>query len=246
MIKSRVTTRVATAIDASAEIVGFADGSPVRLRRNGCSVKPMGLDMSVKNGDHVPWESRHEQRAFWHAEMHPGVVRYGAQPHTLYLTIGGRRVSYTPDMLIEAADGSFAVIEVKDTFEEAKDPDYTAKLQQAALIYASLGWVLKVVTKEQLEAEPMFSDLELLHRYRKATVIPDTLLMVQDALAPAPIRLGALRQVLPSGPLGMAQLSALLVHRVIGFRLEQGLCDDIEVDLADRGVWGLPFIGSGI
>ncbi|RYG79877.1 MAG: hypothetical protein EON59_15635, partial [Alphaproteobacteria bacterium] len=131
--------RIVTTIDASAEIVSFSDGSPVRLRQNGRLAKPMGLEFSPKNGDHVPWESRNEQHALWHAEMNSGVVSYQAQPHTMRLTVAGRRMSYTPDLLLKGAAGSTDIVEVKDVFEEKKDPDYTAKLTRAAAVYRALG-----------------------------------------------------------------------------------------------------------
>lgn len=233
--------RIATCIDASAEIVAFSDGSPVRLRQNGRLAKPMGLEFSVKTGDHVPWESRNEQRALWHAEMNSGVVSYRAQPHTLRLVMNGRRASYTPDLLLEGADGAIDIVEVKDTFEEKKDPDYTEKLHRAGMVYRAQGWSFTIVTKAQLEAEPAFSDLELLHRYRKTALQVDHVHAVQMVLAEGPTNLKTLRRVLPPDPMGMAQLSAVIVHRIIGVDLTNGLADDAVIALPGARVWPKPF-----
>lgn len=232
-----VPDHVVTTIDASAEIVAYSDGSPVRLRQNGRLAKPMGLEFSVKNGDHVPWESRNEQHALWHAEMNSGVVSYRAQPHTLRLMMNGRRASYTPDLLLEGVDGAIDIVEVKDTFEEKKDPEYTDKLNRAAIIYRALGWSFTIVTKAELEAEPAFSDVELLHRYRKTALQVDHVHAVQMVLAEGPTNLKTLRRMLPPDPMGMAQLSAMIVHRVVGVDLANGLDDDAVVALPDAWVW---------
>lgn len=233
--------RLVTAIDASAEIVSFSDGRPVRLQQNGRLAKPMGLEFSVKNGDHVPWESRNEQHALWHAEMNSGVVAYRAQPHTLRLVMNGRRASYTPDLLLEDVVGVIDIIEVKDAFEEKKDPEYTDKLNRAAAIYRALGWSFSIVTKAQLEAEPAFSDVELLHRYRKTALGIEDIDAVETALAGGPTTLTALRRVLPPEPMGTAQLSAMIVHRIIGVDLTNGLADDAVVALPDAWAWPKPF-----
>jgi len=230
-----------TAIDASAEIVAFSDGSPVRLRQNGRLAKPMGLEFSVKTGDHVPWESRNEQHALWHAEMNSGVVSYRAQPHTLRLVMEGRRASYTPDLLLEGVDGAIDIVEVKDTFEEKKDPEYTDKLNRADIIYHSLGWSFTIVTKAELEAEPAFSEVELLHRYRKAALQIDHMHAAQAVLATGPTTLKALRRILPPDPVGLAQLSAMIVHRIVGVDLTNGLADDAVVALPDAWAWPKPF-----
>lgn len=236
-----VPDHVVTAIDASAEIVAFSDGSPVRLRQNGRLTKPMGLEFSVKNGDHVPWESRNEQHALWHAEMNSGVVSYRAQPHTLRMALNGRRASYTPDLLLAGVDGTIDIIEVKDIFEEKKDPDYTDKLNRAGIIYGALGWSFTIVTKAQLEAEPAFSDVEVLHRYRKTALQVDHVHAAQMVLAEGPTTLKTLRRVLPPDPMGMSQLSAMTVHRIIGVDLTNGLADDAVVALPDAWAWPKPF-----
>lgn len=233
--------RMAASIDASAEMVSFSDGRPVRLRQNGRLAKPMGLEFSVKTGDHVPWESRNEQHALWHAEMNSGVISYHAQPHTLRLVLDGRRASYTPDLLLEGVDGAIDIVEVKDTFEEKKDPDYTDKLSRAAVIYRALGWSFSIVTKAQLEAEPAFSDVELLYRYRKAAFQVEDVHAAQEVLAAGPTTLKALRGVLPPDPVGMAQLSAMIVHRIVGVDLTKGLADDAVVALPDAWAWPKPF-----
>lgn len=233
--------RVVTTIDATAEIVSFSDGRPVRLRQNGRLAKPMGLEFSPKNGDHVPWESRNEQHALWHAEMNSGVVSYRAQPHTLRLVLDGRRVSYTPDLLLEGVDGAIDIVEVKDAFEEKKDPEYTDKLNRAAVIYRALEWSFSIVTKAQLEAEPAFSDVELLHRYRKAALRVEHIHAVQKALADGPTTLTVLRRALPKDPIGTAQLSAMIVHRIVGVDLSNGLADNAVVALPDAWAWPKPF-----
>lgn len=236
-----VSEHIQVAIDASAEIVAFADGSPKRLRQNGRLAKPMGLEFSVKNGDHVPWESRNEQHALWHAELNSGVISYHAQPHTLHLTVDGRRSSYTPDLLLRGADGSIDIVEVKDTFEEKKEPNYTAKLAGAAAVYRALGWSYMIVTKTQLEAEPGFADIELLHRYRKTATQVEAVQAVQDLLSGGPVAVNAVRAILPPDPIGMAQLSAMIVHRVIGVDLTYGLAGDAVVALPDAWSWPKPF-----
>lgn len=230
-----------TVIAASAEITRFADGRPVRLGQNGRLAKPMGLEFSVKNGDHAPWESRNEQHALWHAEMNSGVVSYRAQPHTLRLVMNGRRASYTPDLLLEGTDGAIDIVEVKDAFEEKKDPDYTEKLHRAGIVYRAQGWSFMIVTKAQLEAEPAFSDLELLYRYRKTALQVDHVHAVQMVLAEGPTNLKTLRRVLPPDPMGMAQLSAMIVHRIVGVDLANGLDDDAVVALPDAWCWPKPF-----
>ncbi len=231
------------ALTPSAELVRRADGGPVRLRQNGRRKKAGGIYYSPKNGDHRPWESHAELKACWWAEVSPDVIAYQTQPHRLNLTVKGRRVSYTPDLQLNLAGGGVQVLEVKTAFDEAKDPDYSAKLAQAAAVYCALGCYFAVVDAAQLEQEPAFSTVRLLQRYRSTAVPLGARIAVQNLLDQGPATLKRVLETVSPGPLGIATVAGLLVKRVISLDVRRGLADDAPVHLVGPHSSGAPLFG---
>lgn len=216
----------------------------MRLRRNGNRAKPMHLYYSVKNGDHLPCEARTEVKACWWAEVSPDVVGYQTQPHTLRMVVSGKSGSYTPDLQLNLAGGGIQILEIKNRFDEAKDPAYSQKLRQAAMVYGALGYDFRVVETADLEQEPMFSAVATLQRYKTVAVDPQTADAVVELLAAGPKPLARVLERAPSGPRGLASIASMMVKRAVGVDLRHGLVADAAVALVKGNDVGAPLFAA--
>lgn len=215
----------------AAEVVVRSDGDPVRLTRNGGLKKPMGLYFSAKCGRHQPWEARTELKAFYWVEASTNVLAYWAQPHTLKFPMDGKLCRYTPDREDALVGGIVEIVEVKNDFDEKKDPQYTRKLDHARAIYESLGYRFRILTIANIEAEPAFTAVQTIQRYRGVAISPASLECVQDALCTGAVALGQLIEELGGGPLAQATFCAMVVHRVVAIDLSMGLNSDALVSI---------------
>jgi hypothetical protein len=218
----------------AAELIARPGGEPVRLLRNGGLKKPMGLYFSGKSGRHLPWESRNELHGFWWAEARSDVLQSWAQPHTLKMTIEGRSCSYTPDRLDELA-GGVEVVEVKDVFDEQKDPFYALKLEHARLIYEAIGYRFRLVTRAEIEADPGFSTVALIQRYRSVAVDLQDIDAARAALAQAPATWGNVLEALGGGPGALPRACAMIVRRILAVDPTEALTRDTLVWLPENG-----------
>lgn len=195
---------------------GRDDGSPVRLRRNGCQPKAVGLYFSVKSGQHLPFESGLELHDLWHAEVCTDVVRSWAQPFTLRYVLEGRLHQYTPDRQDLLADGTARVIEVKDDATEDVADIVGPLLRIRGMHYS-------VHRRAAIVAEPRFAAVDVIQRNRRAAVLSDHVAAVERRLAVGPSSFAELLEALPCGPAGFAIACALVVRRIIRIDLEAGL-----------------------
>lgn len=101
-----------------ARLPGMARG--IRLTRpSACT----GWFPSAKLGALVPCESALEVRACAAMERDPGIAVFRPQPETFrWRDAEGRRRRYTPDFLVEHADGARSYREVKPSRVLARDP----------------------------------------------------------------------------------------------------------------------------
>jgi hypothetical protein len=224
-------TGASNAHRVAAEIWVRPDKEPVRLQRNGRLKKPMGLYPSVKSGRLLPYEARSEALGFWHAEADPEVVQSWAQPHTLKMTVDGMACRYTPDREDELAGGGTRIVEMKSEFDERRDPFYTRKLAAARAIYEGLGWSFRIVTRPELEAQPVFDAVERIQRYRGAYVDPADWLRVQDVLKTEHCTFGGLVERLGGGVRAEATLCAMHVHGAVRVDFRNGLGAQSAVEL---------------
>ncbi|NNM72085.1 TnsA endonuclease N-terminal domain-containing protein [Enterovirga aerilata] len=90
-----------TWVEIAPGIERFAlpDGEPVRRIVTGRRNRKVGAHYSWKVRRHVVVESNPEDRAARLLDCHPDVVDIHAQPETLRITVGSKKVRYTPDLL---------------------------------------------------------------------------------------------------------------------------------------------------
>jgi hypothetical protein len=155
--------------NAVAEITS-ADHGPMRTIHRRGKRKPIGRYPSHKNGRALTWESVHERHLMWLSEADPEIVSYIEQPHRVRMEIPDtktRDLVYFPDLLREHADGRHEIIEVKKSWDEIRDdPMYEAKLELAAKIYQAKGYTFNILTADDIEIEPYFSNAQTIQRYR--------------------------------------------------------------------------------
>ena len=206
------------------------DGGPIRPVLNGRRSRPVWNYYSMKCGVGFPCESANELHALYHSEVSSAVVRYRVQPHTLRFVIGGRIVSYTPDLEEVLADGGVRTSEVKDKFKADEDPEYTQKLGHAAAFYAAKGQQFRILEREQIEARPLFASVDIIQSFRRTAVtIEDVNRLFTQFAGRDAITLAEARALFASGPVGFAKLSAMMVRRIISFDLTRGISADTPI-----------------
>lgn len=150
---------------------------------NGRRNRAVGRYASVKMGSTVPWESRLELHDLYRVEVDPNVVAFFVQPEPLHWQREGRARTYTPDHLDHMADRSIRIVEVKDKFDPAEDPDYTEKLAEAEEIYAAIGRGFVLRDGTAIRAEPNSTAVEEVQAFRRAVVTVQDLERVAQFLA---------------------------------------------------------------
>jgi hypothetical protein len=212
----------------AVEVLRRADGRNVRIG-NGRRNRPVGRYASVKNGESRVWESRPELFDIYHAEVDPDVVAYTTQPETLRWQSNGRRRQYTPDRQDVLVNGH-RYVEVKDVYDEDRDPEYAGKLAEACEIYRHMGCELSIRDRGAITAEPLFSAVEEIQSCRRAIVTPDHVLQAEHLLG----EYGRQFADFADGLGSRATCLAMLVRRVIRIDLTHGLVDDAQVSLTRR------------
>jgi hypothetical protein len=203
------------------------DGRAIR-GTNGRRTRAVGRYYSIKTGESHWWESRPELLDMYHAEVSDWVVSYLTQPETLVWRSDGQRRRYTPDRVDWLSDGSRCLTEVKDTYDESRDPDYSDKLKTATEIYAHLGLPLVMRDRATITAEPLFSAVEEVQAYRCAVVTTYQACSVQEILASGPTRLADLAKLLPP-PHPRQSILAMAVRRILRLDITHGLSDETPV-----------------
>lgn len=186
---------------------------PVGRRRG---LRPGGLYYSQKMGRLVGYESENEKCDFYRVEIAPEVMGYREQPHTIKAVIAGQERRYNPDREDQFADGRIQIVEVKDEFEAAKDPDYTAKLDYFAEVYERLGWSFRLTTRVQIKDTTTFKAVETIQRFRRASFTAKEVADVRIEFAQRDqCSLGELLRLFPSELVGLPKLCAMMVGRIL-------------------------------
>jgi hypothetical protein len=203
-----------------AILLDHPDGSPVRPITNGRRSRPVGRYYSLKNGRALPWESRNELHALYHAEVSPTVLSYRVQPHKLKLVIDGVERFYTPDREEKLVGGQERIIEVKDAFEAENDPAYAEKIEHARAVYRLSGKIYCIQERQEIETQPLFDSVELIQNFRRTAVTARDILLLHDRFAGREtLALAEVRDLFTSAPLGFAKLCAMTIRRIIALDL---------------------------
>lgn len=207
----------------AATIYQRDDGGPMRPvgRRRG--MRPGGLYYSQKMGRLVGYESANEKCDFYRAEVDTRVIRYREQPHTIEAIIFGEVRRYTPDREDHLTTDKIEIVEVKDEFEEAKDPAYTAKIEYFAEIYERMGWSFRLTTRDQIMAPTSFGTIENIQRFRRTSYTRADVNAVRAVFnGRAACRLGELAAIFPAG-VAMPKLCAMMVGRELALDIASKL-----------------------
>lgn len=119
-------------------------GSPVRLpgSRRGQRHYP-GLFWFSTSGETVIYESLLERDRLWLADFDRDVTAIASQPVHLSGRDGSTARQHVPDFLMEHADGSFTLVDVKAE-SRLGDPKVVAQFNWTGRMCAELGWQYEV------------------------------------------------------------------------------------------------------
>jgi len=213
------------------EVVRMPDGRHVRLT-NGRRNRAVGRYASIKMGATMPWESRLELCDLYRAEVDPQVISYSVQPETLHWRSRGKSYRYTPDRLDHLAGGGKRIVEVKDVYDEAADPEYGVKLSEASRIYGALGVAFEIHERASIRMEPSFSAVEEVQAYRRTVVTTADIAEMQRLLQKNSLSLADLLLAMsPNHP--RARLFALMTRRIVKIDIARGLHPMATVSLVE-------------
>lgn len=119
---------------------------------------------SAKVSQTIMCESALEFDACFHHEYNDSIERFESQPEGFYYDFEGKRLPYTPDMLVKFFDGTVKFHEYKP-YDKTFDPTFKAKFLAKKAAAQSLGADLILVTDRQIRVYPILNNLKILHRY---------------------------------------------------------------------------------
>lgn len=141
---------------------------------------------SAKLGRMVHWESLHERDAILHLEYHPLVVSYQEQPSVeIYYDPAGNSHRYFPDFGALLLHGQERFYEIKPE-RFLKKPEVREKLGAVARRFEEMGRHFRVLTEREIRREPLFSNLQAIHRSAKKISLRDTDMQVAASLVAGP------------------------------------------------------------
>jgi len=200
------------------------DGGPICPLDAGRQTKPVGFYYSVKCGRFMAYRSLDELHAFYNAEVDTEVVSYRLRPHTLEFDLYGRPCEYTPSREETLSDGGARIRDVKEALDPAHDSSHTAKLERARLLYRSHGIPFDVEDRDHIEALPSFKIIEHIQAYRRTSATAGDLQCVRETFGDRrSVPFIEVRDRFASAPHGFAKISAMIVRRLVGINLSDGL-----------------------
>lgn len=116
-------------------------------------------------GAFVGYESRLELAVLLFLDFDPGVVRISSQPFEVIADRDSRQGSHVPDYMVEHADGSFTVIDVKPV-AKLNHRDVADALHWAEGVIQTRGWAYSIAS----EPDPvLLSNVRFLAGYRRTS-----------------------------------------------------------------------------
>ena len=119
---------------------------------------------SAKVSETIMCESSLEFDACFHNEYNDFIEVFGSQPEGFYYDFEGKRLPYTPDVIVHFIDGTVKFHEYKP-YSKTFDPIFRAKFVAKKEAAQSLGADLILVTERQIRVNPILNNLKILHRY---------------------------------------------------------------------------------
>ena len=137
--------------------------------------KVIGKFPSVKAGRPVWWESQLERDYIHLLEFDPDVVTYREQPLRIHCLLDGKVRKYTPDFLVERRAGRKQIVEVKPE-EVAIREKYQRFFRAVASVCEKEGYDFLTATEKLIRTQPRLDNVKFLHRYARATILPQHLI----------------------------------------------------------------------
>jgi len=137
--------------------------------------KVIGKFPSVKTGRPVWSESPLERDYIFLLEFDPDVVFYREQPLRLHYLLDGTVCTYTPDFLVERSSGAKQIVEVKPE-KVALGEEYGRFSRAVASVCEKEGYEFLTATEKLIRTQPRLDNVKLLHRYARATILPQHLI----------------------------------------------------------------------
>lgn len=211
-------------IPIPSHLVNLTDRDPLLLtarkidNRNGR--KMIGDFPSYKSGGLIRWESQLESDACYVLEADPLVLRYRSQPETFHFRWGGARRKWTPDFeMFKTGEDRRILIEIKYK-SETTQPEFKEYRARWEGLCKAQGFVFRLLTDEDIRAEPQLENLKKLFRYAQTDVSPDVADRLRDLVnsSAAPVCALELERNAPSHlGINLSVVYAALWHRVLDF-----------------------------
>lgn len=184
--------------------------------------KHVRLFASRKAESHIHCESRLEYDCCFHLEADPQVRAFVSQPATIPVVLDGENHQYTPDFVVEMADGGLTVIEVKPHSKAQK-----LSFDHIAATFRQQGIRFVVRTDLDIHRQPRFANVQALCVYRIDELPVRLMFVIRDALQSLrPRTVGDLAEAV-----GLSQMQAFLAIRdgVLKVDLDQPLSFNSEI-----------------
>jgi hypothetical protein len=172
--------RFRTADGQCGSIVRSGDGKPARKVQSGWQERPTFRLASGKIKGTGEAESRLEAEAYRMFDFDRTVASYETQPFTVNYETDGRTISTYPDAELKLVDGWFEIVQIKMQKTYEKHLRENARFRAEREVFERLGWSYRVLTENDIRAEPQLSNLKLLRHYRNRPVSPE---IVQGVIA---------------------------------------------------------------
>jgi hypothetical protein len=134
---------------------------PVRKVVTKRTKRVVGYLSSVKMGGLVPWESQLEYDCLSVLEADNSVVAFHAQTEAMSYTYEDVVRRYYPDILVEHADGTTRMVEVKYQ-SDADDPENKALFEVFGDLYAKRDIDYDVRTEVTIRRQPRLANVQLM------------------------------------------------------------------------------------
>lgn len=126
---------------------------------------------SLKNEGPTECESMLEAKLIRLCELSPLVRDYEVQPSLELISVDGRAEQYFPDLRLRLVDGTERWIEVKPA-ARLKVKRVAGRMAAAATLFAQSGRQFRIVTDQQLNAEPRAANILKLMYHRRGRLTP--------------------------------------------------------------------------
>jgi len=129
----------------------------------------------------VQAESGLEADAYRAFALDQTIHSFQVQPFRIEYDDNGRVISTYPDVELHHADGSYEIVQIKSFATYQKHLETNPRFRAEEKILKHFGWKYRVLTENEIRAQPNHSNIRLLWHYKTRSVADD----LRDAIAVA-------------------------------------------------------------